>query len=129
MGEGDDKNTPGTGLTARRPEDRLAALTDAPDALERVAALPVTDLYYLIKELGLEEAQELVALATPEQVQGFLDLDVWKVDQLDDAAVGPWLDALIAAGPEKLAFVWRQLDQELTALVFQRWVRIYQLAE
>jgi hypothetical protein len=128
MAEGDDQNLPG-GALARRPEDRLAALTGAADAPARVAAMPVTDLYYLIKELGLEEAQELVALATPEQVQGFLDLDVWKVDQLDDAAVRPWLDALIAAGPERLVFVWRQLDPDLTALILHRWVRIYQLAE
>jgi hypothetical protein len=118
-----------TPVTPARPEDRMEALVHARDAALRVAGTPVSDLYFLITDVGLEEAGELLALATPEQVQGFLDLDAWNVDQLDDAAVRPWLDALIAAGPEKLADVWRKLDPDLTALVLQRWVRVYNIVE
>jgi len=83
----------------------------------------------LLKDLGLEEAGELIALATPEQVQGFIDLDAWNVDKLDDAAVRPWIDALITVGYEKLVDIWRQLDPDLTALVLQRWVRVYDIVE
>jgi hypothetical protein len=116
-------------LASRRPARRLEAIFGSADPEAHVAALPIQDLYFLIQELGLADAHELVALATPEQVQGFLDLDAWKADRLDDAAVVPWLEALIAAGPERLASTWQALDPDLTALLIQRWVRVYNIVE
>jgi hypothetical protein len=116
-----------------RGSKRLEALLEATDAAARVAALPVQDLYFLIKEVGLADAGEVLALATSEQVQGFLDLDAWDRDRLDEQEVVPWLDALLEAraedGGEKFTHVWRNLDPELTALLLKRWSRIYQLAE
>ncbi len=112
-----------------RGSKRLEALLDAPDAAARIAALPVQDLYFLIKEVGLADARDALALATPEQVQGFIDLDAWDRDRLDEQEVVPWLDALLDAGAEKFTHVWRNLDPELTALLLKRWTRIYQLAE
>jgi hypothetical protein len=114
---------------AQRPVERLEALIGAEDAPARVAALPVPDLFHLVQEVGLDDAHGLVALASPEQVQGLIDLDAWRGDALDDVAVVPWLEAVLEAGPDKLASVWRGLDQELAALLLARWVRVYNLAE
>src|SRR5215813_1482698 len=114
-------------IAARSASRRVEALLSDRDPAARVAALPVQDLFHIIHELGLADAHELVELATPEQVQGLIDLDAWRGDRLDDAAVVPWLDALVAAGPEKLAPAWRGLDPELTALLLARWVRVYNL--
>ncbi|HKA86963.1 MAG TPA: DUF6178 family protein [Haliangiales bacterium] len=108
---------------------RIEAILDSDDPAAAVAAMPEQDLYYLIKDAGIAEAAPLVALAPPEKVQTFLDLDVWSDDRLDDRLAVPWLSALLDAGPERLAFVWRQLDPEETALLLQRWTRIYNLAE
>ncbi len=108
---------------------RIEAILESDDPAAAVAAMPEQDLYYLIKDAGMVEAAPLVALAPPETVQAFFDLDVWPDDHLDDRLAVPWLQALVDAGPERLAFVWRQLDQELTALLLQRWTRIYNLAE
>jgi Family of unknown function (DUF6178) len=114
------------GLPARQ---RIAALLDAPDPEAAVQALPATDFYAMCKEVGLGDAGDLIALAAPEQIQACLDLDVWSGEQLRDLDVRPWLFALVETGPEKLTQVWRELDQELPALLLQRWCRIYQLAE
>src|SRR5262249_2617734 len=115
--------------TRARGRDRLDALLADKDPAARVAATPTLDLFYLIKEVGLADAVDLLALAAPEQVQGSLDLDSWEGGDLHDLAVRPWLAALIEAGPEQLAHVWRGLDPELTALLLARWTRIYNLAE
>lgn len=112
-----------------RGSRRMQLILDDPDPAARVAAMPVQDLYFLIKEVGLADSEEIVALATPEQFQGMLDLDSWDKDRFQDAEVRPWLRALLAAGPEKFTHVWAQLDQELTALILKRWTRIYNLAE
>ena len=108
---------------------RIAELLDEEDPEAAVQALPATDLYALVKEIGLGDATDILALAAPEQVQACLDLDVWDGDQIRDADVRPWLFALVETGPEKLTQVWRELDPELPALLLARWCRIYQLAE
>jgi hypothetical protein len=112
-----------------RGAKRVEFLLAQPDAAAVVAEMPLQDLYYLVKEVGLADAHELLELATPEQFQGFLDLEAWQGDRLEPAEARPWLAALVDAGPEKLARVWRELDPELAALLVARHTRIYNLAE
>jgi Family of unknown function (DUF6178) len=112
-------------LARPRGQRRMEALLAADDPEAAVAALPATELYQILTDVGLGEAAELVALATPEQLRGCLDIDVWDRDHLQLAALTPWLQALVETGYEKLAEVWEKLDPELTALILQRHARIY----
>jgi hypothetical protein len=116
-------------LSRARGTKRLDFLLAQPDAASLIAELPVQDLYYLIKEVGVGEAHEVLAMATPEQVQSFLDLDAWREDRLEIAQARPWLAALIDAGPDKVAQVWRELDPELAALLIARSARVYNIVE
>lgn len=121
---------PLTDLAGRpRGVERLNAILAQKDPEAVVTAMPVQDLYYLIHEVGLPDAQEIIELATPAQVQGMIDLDAWQGDRFDTQLVRPWLTALVAAGFEKLTSVWRELDSELTALIIQRWTRVYNIVE
>lgn len=104
---------------------RMEALLEAADPAAAVAALSLPELYFLVKEVGLGEAGDLVALATPEQLRGCLDMDIWDRDRLQFDAAVPWLQALVEAGFEKLAEVWERLDPELSALILARTTRIY----
>jgi hypothetical protein len=115
-------------LARPRGERRMEALLDADDPQAAVAAVPATELYQIITDIGLGEAAELVALATPEQLRGCLDIDIWDRDHLQIEALTPWLQALVETGYEKLAEVWEKLDPELTALTLQRLTRIYDLS-
>jgi hypothetical protein len=108
-----------------RGERRMDALLDAADPAEAVAALALPELYFLLKEVGLGEAGDLVALATPEQIRGCLDMEIWDRDRVQLEAAAPWLQALLDAGFEKLTQVWERLDPELAALVLARSTRIY----
>src|ERR1700761_9512699 len=83
-------------LARARRGHKADAILSEPDAAQLVPRLPVQDLYYAIKEVGLADAQELVALASPEQLQGFVDLDVWERDHLDETRMSEWMDALVA---------------------------------
>jgi hypothetical protein len=114
-------------LARPRGRRRMEALLAADDPEAAVAALPAAELYQIIVDVGLAEARELVALATPEQLRGCLDIDIWDRDHVQMEALAPWLQALVEAGYEKLAEVWEKLDPELTALTLQRFTRIYDL--
>jgi hypothetical protein len=115
-------------LARPRGYRQLDALLRADDAAGAVAALSVPELYFLVKEVGFADAQELVALAAPEQIRGCLDMDVWERDQIQLDGVMPWLVALCEAGYEKLGEVWEALDPEFSALVLARATHIYDLS-
>src|SRR5262245_813673 len=114
-------------LARARRQKRAEAILAEPDVERLVPRLPVQELYYAIKEVGLADAHDLVALATAEQLQGFLDLDVWHKDQLDDLKMEAWVELLVEASPEKLAQAFEGLDAEVVALYLSRHARIYDL--
>jgi hypothetical protein len=112
-------------LARARRGRKADAIISEPDAAQLVPTLPVQELYYAIKEVGLADAEELVALATPEQIQGFVDLDVWERDHLDETRLDAWIDTLASVGYEKLGEVIADLDPEVVALWLQRQAVIY----
>jgi hypothetical protein len=112
-------------LAGPRGVRRIDALLSADDASAAVASLSPTEVFELVHEVGFEDAQDLIALATPSQIQGCFDLDGWTKDNLDVAALSPWLNALVETGFENLGHVWGQLDAELRASILQRHVKVY----
>jgi hypothetical protein len=114
-------------LARARRGHKADAILSEPDAAQLVPRLPVQDLFYAIKEVGLADAQELVALATPEQLQGFLDLDVWDRDQIDEVRVNAWMETLAEAGFETLGKAIEVMDSEVIALWIQRQAVVYDL--
>jgi hypothetical protein len=106
---------------------RVDALLSATDASAAVAALAPNELFELVHEVGFADAADIIHLATPEQIRGCLDLDVWDKDRMLVEPAKPWLTALVDAGYEKLGQVWAGLDPELRALFLQRNTQIFDL--
>jgi hypothetical protein len=114
-------------LARARHHYKAEALLDLPDADFAVPELPVQILHEAITEIGLADAGALLELATPEQVQGLLDLDVWQRDKVSDDRTLEWLSALGELGPEALGRAMRGLDPELVALFLRRHAEIIDL--
>ena len=112
-------------LAGPRGYRRIDALLSSEDAQAAVASLSPNEVFELVHEVGFEDAQDLIALSTPEQIRGCFDLDAWNKDQLDVAPLKPWLVALLECGYEKVGEVWSALDSELRALILQRQVKVY----
>ncbi len=115
-------------LARPRGVRQVDALLQAPDPEAAVAELSSLEIYQLVKEVGFADAHDLIALATPEQVRGCIDLDSWDRDQLQTAAIEPWLNAVLDAGFEKVGQVWQALDSELAALLLARQTHVYDLS-
>ncbi|MBA2543586.1 MAG: hypothetical protein H0V17_28350 [Deltaproteobacteria bacterium] len=115
-------------LAAPRGVRRIDALLSSDDAAGAVAALSPSEVFELVHEVGFEDASDLIALATPSQIQGCLDLDGWNKDEIDIVPLRPWLASLIDTGFENLTHVWGNLDAELRALILQRQVKVYDVA-
>jgi len=83
------------------PEQALERIlqSDAPAAL--VHSFPEQDFYFLVHDVGPEDALPLLALASDRQWEFLLDVEAWNRDRIDLAAVTRWLDRLHRADPRR----------------------------
>ncbi|MBS2026519.1 MAG: hypothetical protein JST54_01335 [Deltaproteobacteria bacterium] len=112
------------GLTGRKKVD---ALLDAQDPRALVRSLPAEDLYFTLKEVGLDDAQELVTLASPAQFRSFVDLDCWRREGLQPRAVLPWLRTALEG--DDFAQKLKALDVEIVELLLRETVDVWDREE
>jgi hypothetical protein len=80
----------------------------------------------LIDHVGLEDAAELVALATTEQLAQIFDEQLWhsarpgEDEHFDAERFLLWLQIMLEAGPHFVAERLAELPQDLVTLAFQR---------
>jgi hypothetical protein len=118
-----------------RPSSRqlLARVLDTPDLPQRVQSLSGPALGKLIARVGLEDAGELVALASTEQLAQIFDEDLWSsarpgVDERFDAArFLLWLEVMFEAGERFVAERLSELPQDLLTLAIHRHVLVLPL--
>lgn len=111
----------------------LARLLEEPELVTLVQALPARALGRLIDHVGVEDAGELVALATPAQLRDVLDDDLWHSarpgadERFDGARFALWLEVLVEAGDEVAARKLTELPEELVFLALHRQVLVLDL--
>ncbi len=136
MGQGNGRDKKAELEKARRTlarlpaRQKLDALIDAEDAKALVRSLPAPDLYYAIVEVGLQDATEIVQLASPSQFRSFVDLGAWRRDRLDPHEVLTWLRAA-RAGAEQEDFLKKldAVDLEVVEHLLRAFVTVHDLEE
>jgi hypothetical protein len=108
---------------------RADVLMESPDPERAVRALPGDEFYYVIHELGLRDAGDILAFARPEQVQAALDFALWERDQIQPERLGEWLEVMAEAPFEQIGAWVAGLDIELFALILRKTGRIYDLTQ
>ncbi len=78
---------------------KLILAADEPAAL--VQSMPEQDLYFLVNDIGFEDALPLLALSSTRQWEYFLDLETWRRDRLDPSTTWRWLDLLFRANARR----------------------------
>ena len=118
-----------------RPSSRslLARVLETPDLAAQIEALAPPALASLIDRIGLEDAGELVAFATPEQLAHLFDHDLWKSDAIgeDETFDGDrflvWLEVMLEAGDAFVADKLASLPEDLVALAFHTQILVVPL--
>jgi hypothetical protein len=83
--------------------------------------------------VGLEDAGELVALATTEQLAGIFDQDLWRSERagederFDARRFVLWLEVMLEAGDRFVAERLAELPQDLVTLAFHRHLLVLSL--
>jgi hypothetical protein len=99
----------------------LSAIVELPDLAGTIRALPPRTFAALVREVGVEDAGEVVALATTEQLVQAFDEDLFVSDRageresLDVGRFVVWLEVLLEAGDDVAADRIAELDEDFVA--------------
>lgn len=110
---------------------RLTRLVESPSFARVVPHLAPETLHQLVQHRGLEACGELVASATPAQLNALLDLDLWRPpqpgrdDEFDPDRFGEWLEVLADGGDAQAARIVAALDKALTVTGLCRYIRVF----
>jgi hypothetical protein len=110
------------GISAR---ERCDLVLSAPNAQRLVRSFAAESLFQTLKEVGLEDGADLLALASGNQVCALLDLDCWKKDRLEIPTLLDWLEVLVQAGGRAVGELLNTIDRDLLVLLLKRFVRVY----
>ncbi len=108
----------------------LTRILERPGLVEAVRELPGAVLGKVIDRIGLEDAGELVALASTAQLERIFDDDLWRADGAgDDETFRPerfalWLRVMQEAGEAALVQRLCELPRDLVALAVHRLVLV-----
>lgn len=115
---------------ARGARDLLARILEERELGAAVRALEPAALLRVVERVGLEDAGEIVALATPEQLVQVFDEDLWKSavaggdEHFDARRFLLWLEVLLEAGEELAADKVADLPEELLVMAFHQLVLV-----
>jgi hypothetical protein len=90
-------------LILSEPADQaMAAILNHPQPAALIHSFPEEDLYFLIHDIGSDDALPLIALASNRQWEYLLDMEVWSRDRLNYRQTTTWLQLLLQADPDRL---------------------------
>jgi hypothetical protein len=97
------------------PADKaLARILDHPQPAALVHSFPEEDFFFLLQDIGPDDAQPLIALGSHRQLEYTLDQQIWNRDRIDLKTLFIWLERFVAAEPARMV---RWLAAEKSNLV------------
>lgn len=118
---------------AAEPQGLLDRILSTPHLERVVPRLQPEIIHRVIQRCGLEDSSELVALATPEQLERVFDLDLWRSarpgrdEQFDAERFGVWLEVLVEAGATVAAQKLSEMDAAILTAGFAQYLRVFDL--
>lgn len=112
----------------------LNRLLEDPELASTLRALPAPALRQVVLRIGLEDAGELIALASLEQLRDVFDEDLWRSAQqgqdeaFDAARFVVWLEVLLEAGEAFVADRLAELSEDFLVLAVSQLVRVLDLS-
>lgn len=124
-----------TRMTPPAPQAVLARILNEPELVAAVQTLPPAVLGKLINHIGLEDAGELVALATTSQLQQIFDEDLFRQskpgcdEEFDADRFALWLMVMLEAGEDFTAEKLTELPEDLVTLALLRHILVISTEE
>jgi hypothetical protein len=82
--------------------DALHRVLTADNPRQMIQSMSRVDLYWLVKKIGEDDAYPVLSMASTEQWEYLLDMEIWTRDRLDLMKISEWLARLEEADPTRL---------------------------
>ena len=89
-------------VLAMPAEEALDVIINSPDALPLVHSFTEEDFFFLVNDIGLDDALPLLSMASSKQWEHIIDLDIWERDRMNFRPVLKWFDFFLRADPGRL---------------------------
>lgn len=109
--------------------ERIDNIISHPHARRIVEAMDAQSVFGLIREAGINDALELVEMATPQQLQAFVDFDAWTKDEFELRTFTDWLELILQSSDERFAAMYKAFDHQAFVLWFRETVAVYEWEE
>jgi hypothetical protein len=103
---------------------KLDAILDDPASTELVQALSPSEFFFLIRDIGPDDAGSLMMLASEEQLGRSADFFLWSGRELAVERLDRWLRLAQEAGDAVLGKVLTSLDPELLVVQILKLARV-----
>jgi len=98
----------------------LELILESPRPVTLVQSLAEEDLFWLVQDIGPEDALSILALASNDQWQYLFDVELWAKDRLEIDTVNQWLGLLLKADHERfLNWVLRENNELIELHLFK----------
>jgi hypothetical protein len=111
-------------VLAMQPDEALQAIMDASQPVPLVHSFSSEDLYFLVHDIGPEDALPILSLASDRQWEYLLDTEIWTRDGIDQHQTTRWLNLFFMAAPERLVRMCAESKRELFELYLMRNIEI-----
>ncbi len=118
---------------AKQPVQLLAQFIEQPELISNIQNMSAGMLHRLIDHIGLEDAGELVSIATTEQLKSIFDEDLWKSgtpgkeEAFDAGRFALWLEIMLEVSESFAAGKLMELDENLVVLGLCRHIWVIDL--
>ncbi len=107
------------------PKNRMRLLSVLERPKDLVHAVPEEEVYWTIKEIGVNKSLPLLKMSSDDQLHFLCDIEWWDGENLNPKRMYTWLKALTRCGDAKVSQWLRMLDFDLLALTMRKFIRVY----
>jgi len=108
-------------LSPRAREELIETISQPGELMKRISE---EEIFFTIKELGEENALNLIHATTGKQLEYILDIDLWWKNLFDAGAARRWIEIIAALGPEKILQFVQTVDEEIIITTLHRFIRV-----
>jgi hypothetical protein len=84
------------------PEKTLARILDHPQPAALVHSFTEEDFFFLLQEIGADDARPLLALGSHRQLEYVLDQQIWDRDRIELQQLFAWMERFVATEPDRM---------------------------
>lgn len=86
------------------PEKALEVIAEHPFPVTLIQSMAEEDLYFLVHHIGPDESMPILALASNDQWDYFIDIEGWDKDQINPHQMTRWLKRLLKADADRFTY-------------------------